>query len=77
MWKVKVSIGLHSKVTVHSLRHSFVIQLLEQGVDLRMIQIFLDHTAISSTTIYTHLRDFRELNIKSPLDVIADRLILS
>jgi integrase/recombinase XerD len=72
--QAKQKIGIEAKVKVHSLRHAFATHLLENGVDLRIIQLLLGHASISSTTIYTHLRDQRSLGVKSPLDVIAKKV---
>jgi len=60
--------GIKKKVSVHTLRHSFATHLLENGTDLRYIQVLLGHASSKTTEVYTHITTKGFDQIKSPLD---------
>jgi site-specific recombinase XerD len=68
-----IDAGIAKKVSCHTLRHSYATLLLENQFDLRLIQGFLGHGSIKTTTLYTHLTTRGVDNVRQSIDaVMAD-----
>jgi integrase/recombinase XerD len=65
--------GIHKRAHVHTLRHSYATHLLESGVALQLIQEYLGHSSVRTTTIYTHLtRELRDA-VNDPVNALMRR----
>ena len=57
-------------ITPHSLRHAFAVHLLEQGVDVRTIQLLLGHRSLATTAKYLRIATSKVCSTSSPLDLL-------
>ena len=63
--------GITKRVGPHTLRHSFATHLLEDGVDIRIIQVLLGHAQLTTTSLYTRVATRTVKSVVSPLDRLA------
>jgi integrase/recombinase XerD len=60
--------GINKDVSIHSLRHSFAVHLLERGIDLHLLKEILGHKNVQTTSVYVPMAKIELANIKSPMD---------
>jgi site-specific recombinase XerD len=65
--------GLHTRASVHTLRHSYATPLLEAGVNLRLMQDYFGHASPTTTALYTHLTATADARARETLaDLMGD-----
>jgi site-specific recombinase XerD len=65
--------GIAKRITVHTLRHSFATHMLENGTDVRIIQVLLGHARIDTTAHYTAVSTQLISHTLSPLEKLDTR----
>ena len=70
MKKITRQIDFGKKVSIHTLRHCYATHLLEAGVTLRVIQKYLGHSSLQTTTVYLHLTEKAEVDARKAIEEI-------
>src|SRR5271169_2705835 len=65
------AVGIEKRVSPHTLRHSFATHLLEEGVDIRLIQVAPGHSKLDTTARYAHVASKVLREMVSPLDQLT------
>lgn len=69
--KARLTADVNKQATIHSLRHSWATHLVENGLNIRVVQLWMGHTAPTTTAIYTHLTKQVEECAAKALDALT------
>ncbi len=67
--KAALKSKVNKRVTPHTLRHSFATHMLEQGINLKQLQLILGHNAMKTTSIYLHVADTCSIPVPDLLEI--------
>ena len=70
--RVVLELDFKKSISVHTLRHSYATHLLEAGVSLRLIQQYLGHSSLQTTTVYLHLTSQGQERARATIDRLMD-----
>ncbi len=71
--KLSKQSGIRKRVSCHTLRHSYATNLMEQGLDVRVIQELLGHRSLKTTTLYLHITQSVMQSVQDAInDLMAD-----
>src|SRR5262249_61898472 len=68
--KTRLISKIAKPITPHSMRHAFAVHLLEQGTDVRKIQLLLGHRSLATTAKYLRIATSKVCSTSSPLDLL-------